>query len=83
MDGHDERSRPEVGSLAKDTATGRVGVVRDRVGGRVQMQPLNGGREWEAMPAKVEPLTAREELTVRNEARNKLTRNGALTKAGK
>ncbi|MEU8948816.1 hypothetical protein [Streptomyces sp. NPDC048489] len=82
MDGHENRS-PGIGDLAKDTATGRVGVIRDTQYARVQMRPVNGGREWEALPENVVKPTAREELSARNEAANRRSQTGALTKAGK
>ncbi|MFT2016274.1 hypothetical protein ACMA1D_10590 [Streptomyces sp. 796.1] len=81
MDGHDEKRKPEVGKLAKDAAKGKIGVVRDTYGGRVQLQPLNGGQEWDAAPEKVTPLTPAEELSERNAARGQLTEFGAQMRA--
>ncbi|AKJ12397.1 hypothetical protein ABB07_20900 [Streptomyces incarnatus] len=35
--------------------SGRVGEVMGRVGGRVRLRPLGGGREWDCPPESVEP----------------------------
>ncbi|MEU0343334.1 hypothetical protein ABZ092_31365 [Streptomyces bobili] len=65
----------ELGSLVKDTARNKVGVVMGHYGGdRVQLRPIMGGAEWDAFD--VRPLTAREELNARNAARNEATRQG-------
>ena len=62
-------------SLVMDMETSRVGVVMGHHGGdRVQLRPLNGGREWDAF--RVRRLTPREELSVRNGARNARSRVG-------
>ncbi|MFE7544343.1 hypothetical protein [Streptomyces platensis] len=50
-----QQSRPEIGDLAKDLQTGQTGVVMGKLGGRVQMRPLAGGREWDAKPDDVIP----------------------------
>ncbi len=65
-----QQTRPDIGALAKDTASGRIGVVMGAVGGRVQIRPIGGGREWDAVPDKVRPLSAREELSARLAIRN-------------
>ncbi|MEV1061841.1 hypothetical protein [Streptomyces sp. NPDC050263] len=65
-----QQTRPAVGELAKDSATGRVGVVMGEVGGRVQMRPVRGGREWDALPGNVVAPSAREELSARLAVRN-------------
>ncbi|WP_338677707.1 hypothetical protein V1460_35530 [Streptomyces sp. SCSIO 30461] len=57
-------SRPGIGDVAEDADTGRVGLVMGQLGGRVQMRPIHGGVEWDAMPEKVTTPTAREELSV-------------------
>ncbi|GAA2222672.1 hypothetical protein GCM10010232_03880 [Streptomyces amakusaensis] len=46
---------PEAGSVVRDTASRRVGRVMGLVGGRVQLRPLNGGCEWDAMPGDLSP----------------------------
>lgn len=65
-----QQTRPAIGELAKDSATGRIGVVMGEIGGRVQMRPVRGGKEWEAMPGNVLPPSAREELSTRLAVRN-------------
>ncbi|NLU70818.1 hypothetical protein HCC30_26685 [Streptomyces sp. HNM0574] len=64
------------GTLAKDPEhDGKVGVVMGSEGPYLQLRPLNGGREWDARPEKIERLTAREEisalLAVQNERSTK------------
>ncbi|MFJ4619691.1 hypothetical protein [Streptomyces sp. NPDC088812] len=71
-----QQTRPGLGALAKDNANGRIGVVMGAVGGRVQMRPTQGGREWDAMPDDVVSLSAREELSARLAARNDDSRVG-------
>ncbi|MFV0134947.1 hypothetical protein ACLGIH_17225 [Streptomyces sp. HMX87] len=65
-----QQTRPGIGELAKDTARGRIGVVMGEVGGRVQIRPINGGREWDAMPGNVVQPSAREELSALLAIRN-------------
>ncbi|MET7727712.1 MULTISPECIES: hypothetical protein [Streptomyces] len=65
-----QQTRPAVGELAKDSATGRIGVVMGEIGGRVQMRPVRGGKEWDAMPGSVVAPGAREELSARLAVRN-------------
>lgn len=60
-----QQARPGIGELAKDSAKGCIGVVMGEVGGRVQIRPIGGGREWDALPENVEPPSAREELSAR------------------
>ncbi|MFJ7129478.1 hypothetical protein [Streptomyces sp. NPDC098101] len=79
-----ERDRPgvppedcEPGALVRDIARDTIGVVMGHHGGdRVQLRPIMGGREWDAF--EVHPLTAREELSARNAARNEVTRRWGL-----
>jgi hypothetical protein len=40
---------------AVDTRSGRLGEVMGRVGGRVQLRPIGGGREWDCPPKSAEP----------------------------
>lgn len=58
-----QQTGPGIRELAKDIGSGRIGVVMDRVGGRVQMRPIGGGVEWDARPDNVVAPTAREELS--------------------
>ncbi|MFB7499614.1 hypothetical protein ACFC09_33890 [Streptomyces sp. NPDC056161] len=81
MDSH-ERSVPGVSDLARDAGRNTVGEIMGRVGGLVQMRPLGGGREWDAQPGDVRPLTPAEALGARNQARNRLTVTAAFVKSG-
>ncbi|WP_231650118.1 hypothetical protein, partial [Streptomyces clavuligerus] len=47
---------PEVGQVVRDAATSAVGRVMGHVGGRVQLRPLRGGREWDALPEDLTPV---------------------------
>ncbi|MFJ8109044.1 hypothetical protein [Streptomyces sp. NPDC096132] len=71
-----QQTWPGIGELAKDSASGRIGVVMGEVGGRVQMRPVRGGREWDAMPGNVVALSAREELSARLATKNGNSRVG-------
>ncbi|MFJ2230921.1 MULTISPECIES: hypothetical protein [Streptomyces] len=71
-----EQTRPAIGELAKDTVRGRVGVVMGEVGGRVQIRPVGGGVEWDALPDSVVELSAREGLSARLTVRNGNSRCG-------
>lgn len=71
-----QQTRPGIGELAKDIARGRIGVVMGRVGGRVQMRPIRGGREWDAVADDVVALSAREELSARLAVKNGNSRVG-------
>lgn len=42
-----------------------VGVVMGRLGRYVWLRPLGGGREWDAAPERVEPMSAAEVLSAR------------------
>lgn len=66
--------RVEVGSMARDVRDGRVGDVMDVHPGRVWLRPLGGGREWDARPEEVQPLTPREQLSARLAAANARSR---------
>ncbi|MFF8845465.1 hypothetical protein ACF08N_22525 [Streptomyces sp. NPDC015127] len=71
-----QQTRPGIGDLAKDTANGKLGIVMGEIGGRVQMRPVGGGIEWDAMPDNVVSPKAREELSARLAVRNANTRAG-------
>jgi hypothetical protein len=71
-----QQTRPGIGELAKDTARGRIGIVMCELGGRVQIRPIGGGREWDAMPDMVVQPSAREELSARLAIRNGNSRDG-------
>ncbi|GGJ38612.1 hypothetical protein [Streptomyces brasiliensis] len=64
-----------IDSLVMDIETGKIGVVMGHHGpDRVQLRPARGGREWDAF--RVRRLTPREELSVRNDIRNAISRAG-------
>nr|WP_079144748.1 hypothetical protein [Streptomyces agglomeratus] len=65
-----------LGDLAKDENNGEIGAVKGFVGGRVQLRPLGGGTEWDAMPDRVVQPSAREELSARNAVRDAHCRSG-------
>ncbi|MFF3140320.1 hypothetical protein ACFVRU_00945 [Streptomyces sp. NPDC057927] len=71
-----QQTRPSIGELAKDSARGRIGVVMGEIGGRVQIRPIRGGKEWDAMPDNVVALSAREELSARLAVKNGNSRVG-------
>ncbi|MGW0708100.1 hypothetical protein ACWD4G_19460 [Streptomyces sp. NPDC002643] len=71
-----QQTRPDIGELAKDTATNRIGVVMGEVGGRVRIRPIGGGAEWDAIPDDVKPPSAREELSARLAIKNGNSRDG-------
>jgi hypothetical protein len=71
-----QQTRPGIDELAKDSASGRIGIVMGEVGGRVQIRPIRGGTEWDAMPDNVKAPTAREELSARLAIKNGNSRDG-------
>lgn len=52
----------EIGALAVDTSTGRLGRVMGFEGPYVQLRPPGGGREWDADPARVRSADEAEKL---------------------
>jgi hypothetical protein len=70
------QTRPGIGELAKDSARDRIGVVMGKAGGRVQLRPISGGLEWDAMPDNVVTPTAREELSARLSMKDGNSRDG-------
>ncbi|QDO41177.1 hypothetical protein FNV62_26240 [Streptomyces sp. RLB3-17] len=71
-----QQTRPGIGEMAKDSARGRIGVVMGEIGGRVQIRPIRGGKEWDATPDNVVALSAREELSARLTVKNGNSRAG-------
>ncbi|MFG2936580.1 hypothetical protein [Streptomyces sp. NPDC048282] len=71
-----QQTRPGIGELAKDSARDRIGVVMGAVGGRVQIRPIGGGTEWDAIPDNVVPPSPREELSARLSIKNRNSRGG-------
>ncbi|WP_344007461.1 hypothetical protein [Streptomyces thermocarboxydovorans] len=51
-------------------------TTASEVGGRVQIRPVGGGTEWDAMPDNVVALSAREELSARLAIKNGNSRDG-------
>ncbi|MFF4311625.1 hypothetical protein [Streptomyces sp. NPDC001507] len=49
--------RPPLGTYVTDVRDGRIGEVRGHVGGRVQLRPVAGGREWDCPAGALEPAT--------------------------
>jgi hypothetical protein len=73
----------QVGGLAKDTATGRVGVVVDRAAGPVvRLRPLAGGRTWDADPAELEEPSRQDVLSEKVGASNQRTQREAEVREG-
>ncbi|MFG2193137.1 hypothetical protein [Streptomyces sp. NPDC048639] len=68
---------PQLGTIVKDTGEPNgIGIVMGYEGPYVQLRPVSGGKEWDAVPSQVRPLTAREELSVRLAERNEWSRWG-------
>ncbi|WP_405595364.1 hypothetical protein OG741_04515 [Streptomyces sp. NBC_01410] len=55
----------EIGTLAVDTRRNKVGRVMGHVGPRVQLRPLEGGREWDVEPQNIRAASADEALSAR------------------
>lgn len=53
------------GTAVRDLTRNRVGTVMGHQGPYVQLRPLSGGREWDAAPEAVQPLTPAELLHAR------------------
>lgn len=69
-----QESRPGIGEVAKDLATGKIGFVMGEVGGKVQLRPLSGGLEWDAEPHEIVAPRAREALSAHLAAANERSR---------
>ncbi|HZG05323.1 MAG TPA: hypothetical protein VE546_17425 [Streptomyces sp.] len=67
---------PPPGTAVRDTARDRVGVVMGHEGPYLQLRPLSGGREWDADPEHVRPLTPEELLRARVAETNARSRAG-------
>ncbi|MGY6020506.1 hypothetical protein [Streptomyces spinosirectus] len=57
--------RPPVGTHAVDARDGRVGEVMGHVGGRVQLRPVAGGREWDCPPESAGTASPEEVMRAR------------------
>ncbi|GAB2327480.1 hypothetical protein AB0N20_10985 [Streptomyces griseoincarnatus] len=53
---------PPAGTIVVDERTGRTAVVMDHVGPYLQLRPVGGGREWDALPARVRVASSAERL---------------------
>ncbi|MEK8172931.1 hypothetical protein NKH77_39865 [Streptomyces sp. M19] len=58
------------GDVVRDVGAGRVGEVMDVREARVFLRPLGGGREWEADPATIEPVSPGEALRLKVQVTN-------------
>ncbi|MEU2930578.1 hypothetical protein ABZ636_36955 [Streptomyces sp. NPDC007251] len=54
---------PRLNDVVEDTAAQRIGRVMGFVGTYVQLRPLGGGREWDAAPHALRPVTVDEALS--------------------
>ncbi|WP_329019144.1 hypothetical protein [Streptomyces sp. NBC_00690] len=72
-----DKTAPEVGTLALDSKTNRVGRVMGHVGTHVQLRRPEGGIEWDARPEDVRTVEASEYLRLRVAERN-ATSGGVL-----
>ncbi|MET7904824.1 hypothetical protein ABZS86_26530 [Streptomyces sp. NPDC005355] len=67
---------PPPGTPVRDTTRDRVGIVMGQEGPYLQLRPLAGGREWDADPDHVHPLTPAELLRARLAETNAHSRRG-------
>ncbi|MEC4018457.1 hypothetical protein [Streptomyces sp. H27-D2] len=68
---------PEPGETVRDDrGTGRVGTVMAKLGPYYQLRPIGGGREWDAPPENVHPISQAEILSARLRAANDRSRYG-------
>lgn len=73
----DQGPVPRVGDTVRDTSRGgRVGVVMGHEGPYIQLRPLGGGREWDAAPDRIAPITPSEILSARVAHANAVSRRG-------
>ncbi|QWQ42068.1 hypothetical protein KME66_14415 [Streptomyces sp. YPW6] len=67
--------RIEIGSVMRDTETGRVGIVKRGPEGPYRLHALHGEDYWEVDPDLLADLTTSEELGTRVAVRNYWSRN--------
>lgn len=48
---------PNLGDAVEDTGVRRIGRVMGFEGPYVQLRPVGGGREWDARPENLRPVT--------------------------
>lgn len=70
--------KPDVGTVALDAERDRMGVVMGHEGPYVQLRPEGGGREWDALPEDLQPVTASEALRSKVRAANARSTEGRL-----
>ena len=63
--------RPAIGMHVLDVRNGRLGEVMGHVGGKVQLRPVAGGREWDCPPESTGPAPQEEVLRARVRRANK------------
>ncbi|MEO3974107.1 hypothetical protein [Streptomyces sp. CAU 1734] len=66
----------ETGAVVRDAAGNRIGRVMGDVGGRIQLRPLNGGREWDALPEDLSPAAQSDALSTAVAEVNSLSKWG-------
>ncbi|MFD3932868.1 hypothetical protein [Streptomyces sp. NPDC058614] len=66
--------RPPVGAHVVDVRDEQVGEVMGHVGGKVQLRPVGGGREWDCPPESTRPAAQGEVLRARVRERNREVR---------
>ncbi|NEC85136.1 hypothetical protein [Streptomyces sp. SID12501] len=49
--------KPNLGDTVEDADAGRIGKVMGFEGPYVQVRPVGGGREWDARPDDLRPVT--------------------------
>ncbi|MER5551702.1 hypothetical protein ABT001_08470 [Streptomyces sp. NPDC002793] len=67
--------RIEIGSVIRDTASGRIGIVRRAPEGAFRLHALCGGTRWEVDPGSLVELTSVEALSARVAVANYWSRN--------
>ena len=73
--------RITVGTAVRDPVLDRIGLVMGHEGPYLQLRPLGGGREWDADPARVEPLAPGELLRARVSEANRRSRRQSAESA--
>lgn len=70
--------RPAIGTHVVDVRDGRLGEVMGHVGGRVQLRPVAGGREWDCPPESTGPAPQADVLRARVRKVNKVNKEGRM-----
>ncbi|MFF3375758.1 hypothetical protein ACFYXF_22760 [Streptomyces sp. NPDC002680] len=53
---------PNLGDVVEDTGTRKIGKIMGFAGPYVQLRPIGGGREWDARPDDLRPVTGAQAL---------------------